>query len=94
MAAEKKSKLKEGRPTNDLVLSSFEGDDFDSFWEEEIVAIKAQGLKDWDAVIVEISSAVIRRLRLPDTAQLREHLRFTIEADEAIRQVLMKELGL
>jgi hypothetical protein len=94
MAAEKKSKVEESGASKDLKLSSFGSDDFDSFWEEEIAAIKAQDLKDWDVVITEISSAVIRRLKLPDTAELREHLRFTMEADEAIRQVLIRELGL
>jgi hypothetical protein len=62
-------------------------------WSKEIAHLKGRQYGSIDDAIGDIADVVIKKLTLPASAELRNHIMESLLDDEVLREVIVRELG-
>jgi hypothetical protein len=87
------SELLEKSNVSDQTNRTVEPSDIAVFWREEVNMLKGRSYTNADEVIRDIADSVIKRLNLPYSQGLKDHLLETLKDDEGVTLVLKKEFG-
>jgi len=76
-----------------LIFGEESGADVGVDWNTEIATLRGRHYGSVDDAIGDIADLVIKRLKLPASGEVKNHLMESLLDDEGLREIVKRELG-